>query len=260
MTQRLLNKFGIVTAAASGMGRAGALRFAAEGAHVAVVDRDREAAQAVVAEIERAGGRAIAITGDLRDDEFARRTVAQAAASFGGLDFVWNHCGHPGPAAFEGMDMQVFALAMDLNVRTSAVITADAIAHMRLRGGGSFVFTSSGAGVIGSPLSPVYSAAKFAVVGMARALAKRYGRENIRCNVVCPGAVDTPMLRAFQQRPDAPKASEDVEEVIARFGRQNPMGRNGRPEEIANAALFLISDEASYVNGAVLAVDGGMVA
>jgi NAD(P)-dependent dehydrogenase (short-subunit alcohol dehydrogenase family) len=260
MTKRLSNRLGIVTAAASGMGRAGALRFAAEGARVAVVDLDSAAAQDTVAEIGRAGGHAMAIAGDLRDDAFARRVVAQTAESFGGLDFVWNHCGHPGPAAFEGMDMRIFELAMDLNVRTSAVITAEAIPHMRARGGGSFVFTSSGAGVIGSPLSPVYSAAKFAVVGMARALAKRYGRENIRCNVVCPGAVDTPMLRAFQQRPDAQKTDDDVEEVIARFGRQNPMGRNGRPEEIANAALFLISDEASYVNGAVLAVDGGMVA
>ena len=260
MTQRLLNKLGIITAAASGMGRAGALRFAAEGASVAVVDLNRDAAQATVDEITREGGHAIAITGDLRDDEFCRRMVAQTAESFGGIDFVWNHCGHPGPAAFDDLDMKAFELAFDLNVRTSAVITAAAIPFMRKRGGGNFVFTSSGSGLVGSPFSPIYSAAKFAVVGMARALAKRYARENIRCNVVCPGAVDTPMVRAFQQRPDAPVTTEGVEDVIARFGRMNPMGRNGRPEEIANAALFLVSDEASYVNGAVLAVDGGMTA
>jgi len=260
MSKRLFNKLGIITAAASGMGRAGATRFAAEGASVAVVDLDEQGAQRTVSEIQRAGGRAIAIAGDLRDVEFARHVVTRTVEEFGGLDFVWNHCGHPGPAAFEDMDMATFELAMELNVRTPTVITATAIPFMRKRGGGSFVFTSSGAGVVGSPFSPVYSAAKFGVVGLARALAKRYARENIRSNVVCPGAIDTPMLRAFQQRPDAPKTNEDVEDVIARFGRQNPMGRNGRPEEIANAALFLLSDEASYVNGAVLSVDGGLTA
>jgi NAD(P)-dependent dehydrogenase (short-subunit alcohol dehydrogenase family) len=257
---RLAGKLGIVTAGASGMGKAGALRFASEGAAVAVVDIDRAKAETVAAEITAGGGKAIAIVADLTKDEAARGVVAEAAERLGGLDFAWNHCGHPGPSAFEDVDMDLYDLAMDLNVRSAVVITAAAIPHMRKRGGGSFVFTSSGAGLVGSPFSPVYSAAKFGVIGLTRALAKRYGRENIRCNAICPGAVDTPMLRVFQQRPDAAKTGDDVEDVIAKFGRANPMGRNGRPEEIANAALFLVSDEASYVNGAVLAVDGGMTA
>jgi ketosteroid isomerase-like protein len=100
-------------------------------------------------------------------------------------------------------------------------------------------------------------AAKFGVVGMARALAMRYGKENIRFNTICPGAIDTPMLREFQQRPDAPSSADDVEEVIAKFGSMNPMGRNGQPHESAAAALFLVSDDASY---ATLTVDGGMTA
>ncbi|HEU0222491.1 MAG TPA: SDR family oxidoreductase [Paracoccaceae bacterium] len=257
---RLEGKCGIITAAASGMGRAGALRFAAEGARIAVVDRDGAHAEAAVGEIARAGGTAIALVGDLTDMGFAQGLVAEAAARFGGLDFVWNHAGHPGPAAFEGMDMQAYALAMALNVQAPTIIAASAIPHLRARGGGSLLFTASGSGIVGSPFSPVYSAAKFAVVGLARSLAKRYGRDNIRCNVICPGAVDTPMLREFQHRPDAPKPDVDVEELIARFGKANPMGRNGLPEEIAAAALFLVSDDATYVNGAVLAVDGGMTA
>jgi NAD(P)-dependent dehydrogenase (short-subunit alcohol dehydrogenase family) len=257
---RLAGKSGLITAAASGMGRAGALLFAREGAAVAVVDRDAVAAAAVAEELRRAGATAVAIDGDLTDDAFAREAVQRAAAEFGGLDFVWNHAGNPGPAAFEDLDMELYSLAMNLNVRTAVVITGAAIAHLRRRGGGAVVFTASGAGLVASPFSPIYSAAKFGVVGLTRALAKRYGKENIRCNAICPGAIDTPMLREFQQRPDAPSKGTDVEATIKQFGTMNPMGRNGRPEEVAAAALFLVSDEASYVNGAVLAVDGGMTA
>lgn len=257
---RLSGMAGLITASGSGMGRAGALAFAREGAAVAVVDRDAAGAAEVVEEIKKNGGKAIAIVGDLTDDDFSRGLVGQVVSAFGQLDYVWNHAGHPGPASFEGMDMALWDLAIDLNLKSCALITAEAIPEMRKRGGGSVVFTSSGAGIVGSPFSPVYSAAKFGVIGMCRALAKRYGRDNIRFNSVCPGAVDTPMLREFQARPDAPPAKEDVEETIKRFGAANPMGRNGRPEEIAAAALFLISPEASYVNGATLAVDGGMTA
>jgi NAD(P)-dependent dehydrogenase (short-subunit alcohol dehydrogenase family) len=257
---RLAGRSGLITAAASGMGRAGALLFAREGAAVAVVDRDRDAAGKLVDELLRSGAKAAALCGDLTDDAFARDAVERTAAEFGSLDYVWNHAGHPGPAAFEDVNMDLYALAMDLNVRAAVVIAGAAIPYFRRSGGGSLVFTASGAGLVASPFSPIYSAAKFGVVGLTRALAKRFGKENIRCNAICPGAVDTPMLRQFQQRPDAPKIGVDVEAIIEQFGTVNPMGRNGRPEEIAAAALFLISNEASYVNGAVLAVDGGMTA
>ncbi|MDX3909546.1 MAG: SDR family oxidoreductase [Sphingobium sp.] len=257
---RLIGKAGLITAAASGMGRAGALRFAAEGAKVAVVDRDAQKADETVDAIVAAGGTAFAIAGDLTDDAFARSIVAETIARFGALNYVWNHAGHPGPSAFEDVDMAIYELAMDLNIRVPTVVAGAAITHMREHGGGSIVFTASGSGIVASPFSPIYSAAKFGVVGLTRALAKRYGKDNIRCNSVCPGAVDTPMLREFQQRPDAPKTGVDVEDTIAKFGSMNPMGRNGRPDEIAAAALFLVSDDASYVNGATLAVDGGMTA
>jgi len=257
---RMQGKRGLITASGSGMGRAGAIRFAAEGASVAVVDRDTGAAQAVVAEIEGAGGTAFAIVGDLTDDAFARDIVARTADRFGGLDYVWSHAGHPGPAAFEDIEMASFDLAMALNLRSSTLIASAAVPLLRAQGGGSFVFTASGSAIVGSPFSPIYSAAKFAVVGLCRSLAKRYGKENIRFNSVAPGAVDTPMLRDFQKRPDAPDTGVDVEETIKKFGAVNPMGRNGRPEEIASAALFLASDDASYVNGTTLVVDGGMTA
>ena len=258
---RLANKIGIVTAAGSGMGRAGVIRFAREGAAVAVVDLDQAAVNAAVAEIAAMGGKAIGIACDLRDDENARRIVKETANAFGGLDFVWNHVGHPGPAAVEGIDMADYEMAMDLNIRTVLVTTEAALPELRARGGGSLLYTASTSGLRGSAFSPVYSAAKFGIVGMVRSMAKRYAPEKIRVNAVCPGPTDTPMLRVFVSRPDQQSTQgEDKESLVAQYAASNPMGRAARPEDVANAALFLVSDEASYVSGAALPVDGAATA
>jgi len=258
---RLQNKVGIVTAAASGMGRAGALRFAKEGASVVVVDLNEAGANTVAKQITDAGGKAIALAGDLRQDAFARDIVRRAAREFGGLDFVWNHVGHPGPASIEGLDWRDFELAMDLNLRTVLVTTEAAIPELRARGGGALLYTASTSGLTGSQFSPVYNIAKFGVVGLVHGLAKRYAREKIRVNAVCPGPVDTPMLRVFVARPDSQlPPGETPETLVVRRGGQVPIGRPAQPDEIANAALFLISDEASYVTGVALPVDGGATA
>src|SRR4051795_7649912 len=259
---RLENKIGIVTAAASGMGRAGAVRFAREGAAVGVADIDQAGVEAVVQEITAAGGRALALVGDLRTDDFARDIVRRTANAFGGLDFVWNHVGHPGPASIEGIEMADYELAMDLNLRTVLVTTEAAIPEMRARGGGALLYTASTSGIQGSAFSPVYSMAKFGIVGFVRSLAKRLAPEKIRANAICPGPIDTPMLRVFVARPDQQQApgEEDKEALIVRRSQQVPMRRTGKPEEIANAALFLLSDEASFVSGAALPVDGGATA
>jgi NAD(P)-dependent dehydrogenase (short-subunit alcohol dehydrogenase family) len=146
---RLDGKIGIVTAAASGMGRAGARRFAHEGAAVGVVDIDQAGVDAVVGEITASGGRALGLVGDLRQDDFARSIVRRTANAFGGLDFVWNHVGHPGPASIEGIEMADFEIAIDLNLRTVLVTTEAAIPEMRVRGGGSLLFTASTSGIQG---------------------------------------------------------------------------------------------------------------
>ena len=255
---RMHNKIGLVTAAGSGMGRAGALRFAKEGAAVAVVDINKAAVEAVVAEITKAGGRAHGIVADLSKDEDSRRIVSETAKAFGGLDFVWNHVGHPGPAAFEGLDLKEWDNAVTLNLRTVLVTTEAALPEMRTRGGGALLYTASTSGISGSQFSPVYSAVKHGVLGLVRGLAKRYAKEQIRVNAICPGPIDTPMLRVFVARPDQQStAGMDKEELVKKRATQTPMGRPGKPEEVANAALVLLSDEASFVTGSYLTVDGG---
>jgi len=259
---RMNGKIGIVTAAASGMGRAGALRFAREGASVTVVDIDKAGVQRVVQEITTAGGTAHGIVADLTNDDDSRRIVWETVNRFKGLDFVWNHVGHPGPAAVEGIDLTAFDTAIDLNLRTVLITTEAAIPEIRARGGGSLLFTASTSGLVGSGFSPVYSMCKFGVVGFVKSLALRLAKDNIRVNAVCPGPIDTPMLRVFVARPDQKSTiGIDPEELVQKRAHGSvPLGRTGKAEEIANAALFLLSDEASFVTGAALPVDGGVTA
>jgi NAD(P)-dependent dehydrogenase (short-subunit alcohol dehydrogenase family) len=259
---RLAGKIGIVTAAGSGMGRAGAVRFAREGAQVAVVDVVPERVEAVVGEITAAGGVAHGIVADLARDADSRRIVWETRERFKGLDFVWNHVGHPGPAAVEGVDLEAFQLAIDLNLRTVLITTEAAIPELRARGGGSLLYTASTSGLQGSAYSPVYSMCKFGVVGFVRSLAVRLAPEKIRVNAICPGPIDTPMLRVFVARPDQKSTlGMDPEELVRRRAHGAvPLGRTGRPEEVASAALFLLSDEASFVTGVALPVDGGVTA
>jgi NAD(P)-dependent dehydrogenase (short-subunit alcohol dehydrogenase family) len=254
-------KIAIVTAAASGTGRAGALLLAAEGVSVSVVDQNEAGAQAVAEQISKAGGRALAIGGDLRDDAMARDIVAATANEFGGLDLLWNHLGVPGPSAIEDLEMAGWELTIDLNLRSQLLTTIAALPHMKARGGGSILFTSSTSGLSGSPWSPTYSAAKAGVIGLARSLAKRYASQGIRVNAICPGPIDTPMLRVFVNRPDQPGSEEaDVDALVKKAAALTPMGRAARPEEIAQAAVFLLSDKASFITGIAMPVDGGMLA
>jgi len=258
---RLEGKIGLVTAAGSGMGRAGAIRFAQEGALVGVVDVDEDAVASVVNEIEENGGKAKGIVADLTKDADSKRIVTETAKYFNGLDFVWNHVGYPGPAAVEGVEMDDFDLTLDLNLKTILITTDAALTELRARGGGSLLFTASTSGLAGSGFSPIYSMAKFGVVGFVRALAKRVAKDNIRANAICPGPIDTPMLRVFVARPDQQSTvGMDKEDLVKKRGGVGPMGRPGRPDEVANAALFLLSDEASFVNGIAMPVDGGITA
>ena len=243
------------------MGQAGAKLFASQGAKVLVVDINPDAAESTAAGIRQSGGSAVACVGDLTSEEFSRSIVGRALREFGRLDFVWNHAGHPGPVGLTEASTGDIAFAMNLNVLSVMFTAAEAIDVMRKGGGGAILFTASTSGIVGSKFSPVYSAAKFGVIGLARSLAKAHAADGIRVNVVCPGVTDTPMLRTFVRRPGQVEGADvDLEALVQQRASQGPMGRPARPDEVANAALFLISDEASYITGVALPVDGGLTA
>jgi NAD(P)-dependent dehydrogenase (short-subunit alcohol dehydrogenase family) len=251
---RLQGKIALITGAASGIGRAAAVLFAREGAAVAVADIDRGRIADTVTEITKAGGRAQGLPCDLTRDADSRRIVREAVDALGGLDVLWNNVGHPGPGRVEGINMDDYDMAMTLNVRSALVTTTEAIPAMRARGGGSILFTSSIAGIYGSPFSPVYSAAKFGVTGLTKSLSLRLAPDKIRVNCVCPAPIDTPMLDLFMGRPDV---EANKHENLERMKAAVPLGRVGTPMEVAQAGLFLASDDASYITGIELFVDGG---
>ena len=254
---RLEGKLAIITAAASGMGRAGVELFLREGARVAAIDISGDALAGLAAATRSAGGSVETIQADLSQPEGVRQSIAEAARRLGGVDVLWAHAGTPGPGEVENLDVGAFRRAIDLNL-TSAILSAgEAVAHMRKRGGGSVIFTASVSGLVGSMFSPAYSAAKFAVVGLTKSLALRFAPDGVRVNVVCPGLADTPMKAGFTGRSGDPAESEAN---LARYLGTVPMGRLCRPEEAAHAALWLASDDASFVTGVALPVDGGFTA
>jgi NAD(P)-dependent dehydrogenase (short-subunit alcohol dehydrogenase family) len=240
---RLRDKIGVITAAGAGIGRASALRFSREGAALGLVDLDQARLDDVVREITDAGGRAVGIAGDLTDDDFARAIVQRTQDSFGGLDFLWNHAGGIGPKDIEHVDLSAFDHVIRLSLRAGILATEAAMPALKARRG-NVLFTSSTSGLHGSAISFAYSMTKFGIVGMVRSLAKRYAAEGVRFNAICPGPVETAMTLANMSVGD----------------RAPGFSRFGQPGEIAAAALFLVSDDASFVTGAALPVDGGYTA
>ena len=246
---RLAGKRIIITAAASGMGRAGAELFAQHGATVCVVDYNAEKATETVDAIRAAGGLAHAITADLTSVSESKRIVREAAELMGGLDALWAHAGAAGPHGVEGLDFEVYQRCMDLNVTSVIASISEAIPFLAVGGKAAILITSSVSGLVGSLHSPVYSVAKFGVVGLAKSLSLSLGGKGIRVNALCPGITETPMMQDFMS--DA--ARSKLVELL-------PLGRIAQPMEMAYPALFLISDEASYVTGTAIAVDGGFTA
>jgi NAD(P)-dependent dehydrogenase (short-subunit alcohol dehydrogenase family) len=254
---RLKDKLVIVTAAASGMGRAGVELFVKEGARVAAVDVDADRLAALAASMKQIGHSIATIQADLSKPEEARSSIHQAAEALGGVDILWAHAGIPGPGGVENLDLGAYDQAISLNITSATLAAGEVIGHMRKRGGGAIVFTSSVSGLVGSMFSPVYSAAKFAVVGLTKSLAQRFAVDNVRVNVVCPGLADTPMKLGFTGRSGDPKEAEDNQ---ARMLSAVPMGRLCKAEEVAHAVLWLASDDASFITGVALPVDGGFTA
>ncbi len=252
---RLDGRVAVITAGGSGMGRAGARRFAAEGAHVVVTDVSAEAAERVAAEIGADGGRAEARTLDVADQAASRELFDAVGEAHGRIDVLYNHAGVPGVSGLD-VDEAAWRFATDINLKGAFDAAAHALPWLRLGTGPSIVFTASVSGIVGSPLSPLYSMTKGGIVTLMKSLALRLGPEGIRVNAICPGPIDTPMLPQFFGR----DTSEGVDDLVDTFTATLALGRPGRPEEIAAAAAFLASDDASFITGVALPVDGGYLA
>ncbi|MFJ4165386.1 SDR family NAD(P)-dependent oxidoreductase [Microbacterium sp. NPDC089698] len=251
---RLQNKNAIVTGGAGGIGRATSLAFAAEGANVAVVDLNAEAAEAVAEEIRAAGGSAVAIGADVSSEAEIERVVAAVVDGFGGVDVVFNNAGIIRRTTAVETTVEEWDRVFGVNVRAIFLMCKHVVPIMAANGGGSIVNTGSGWGLKGGGQAISYCASKGAVVNMTRALAIDHGPQGIRVNSVNPGDVDTGMLRD-----EARQLGQDQAGFLAEAA-ERPLNRMGQPSEIAAAVVWLASDESSYVTGSALVVDGGGIA
>ncbi|MDR5710387.1 MAG: glucose 1-dehydrogenase [Armatimonadota bacterium] len=249
---RLAGKVVLITGAGAGIGRAIATLFAQEGAAVVVSDIVAERVETTVEALRVPGGKAVGVVGDVSSEADADRMIESAIREYGRLDILVNNAGIMDrflPAAETPTDL--WRRVMGVNLEGPFFLCRRALGHMLEQGGGVIVNISSVAGLLGGRAGAAYTVSKHALIGLTRHIAQHYGARNIRCNVICPGAIQTGI----------PLGGEPHAEAMQRvMGLMSYLPRPGQPEEVARAALFLASDEASYVNGAILVVDGGWTA
>ena len=246
----LVNRVAIVTGASSGIGRATASLFAREGAKVVVAARRQQELDELVDDITRAGGTAIAVAGDVKDEAVAHALVEAAVGRFGGLDIAFNNAGTLGAiGATTDVATQAWRDTIDTNLTSAFLAAKYQLPAMLTRGGGSMVFTSSFVGyTAGLPQMAAYAASKAGLIGLTQALAVEFALRGIRVNALLPGGTDTPMGRTAASTPEA----------MAFVCGLHALKRIAAPEEIAQSALYLASDASSFTTGTALLVDGGV--
>ncbi|MDP2398787.1 MAG: 3-oxoacyl-ACP reductase FabG [Burkholderiales bacterium] len=243
---RLKNKVAIITGAGRGIGQATALKFAREGAKVMVCDINQEWIDDTVAQCKAEGGEAIGHIADVRDIKSLEAMVKATVDQWGRVDCIVNNAGIVADAQLKNMTEEQFDRVIDINLKGVFNCTKAVVDKMLEQKSGVILNASSIVGLHGNFGQTNYAAAKFGVIGMAKTWARELGRKGIRSNAVCPGFISTPILNTVPEK------------VIHALEERVPMGRLGKPEEIANTFAFLASDEASYINGAVIEVSGGL--
>ena len=254
MSDRLKGKVALISGGATGMGGAASILFAAEGAKVAIVDRNLAQAQARVAEISATGGQAIAIAADVSDAAQVTAAVQRATDAFGPITVLFNHAGTIIIKPFLETTEQDWDSLQAINVKSMFLMTKAVLPGMIAAGGGSIVCTSSISAVAATPMEVLYCTTKGACHMFARAIAVEFRDRNIRCNAVCPGFIETP--HGLREVAELQALGVDVSDAAIAAAQ----GRIGKPDDVAQAALFLASDEARFVNGTHLFVDNGFTA
>ena len=245
MPNRLRGKVAAITGAGMGLGQAIATLFAAEGAQVVVADINMDAGRATVNQIHARGGEAILVQMDVRQAQDAERLTRATVDAFGRLDILVNNVGVQVNKDVVETSEEEWDFVVDTNLKSMFLCSKYAVPQMRRQGGGNIICISSLSGLVGNGLQASYNASKHGVIGLARAMAVDHAVDKIRVNVVCPGSMNTPLTETIP------------EEKLAPYREANLMKRFAAPSEIAQAALYLASDEASFVTGSALVADGG---